>query len=501
MTENPKHSPLPPSFSTSRRWKIGLDVAVRTLLVVAVIVMANYLGSLFSRPIYLSSQTRIHLAPRTVSILQTLTNRVDVTVYYDKQDGMFSTVMDLLKEYHRLDPRINIKVVDYIRDPGEAAKIQQKYHLAGQVTNPNSPPDKNLIIFDCVGANPPRYKVAPGKALVQYGPDGMTKDRKIEFRPMAFNGEKMFTSMLLAVTNPKPFTAYFLQGDGEPSPADSGDTGYLKFTEVLQENYIRVLPLSLSGNQDIPADCDLLIIVGPETAFSNSELSKIDNYLTQGGRLLALFGYSSISHPTGLEDLLAQWGVNVGYDIVRDRTDTYTGNDVIVQNFNSHPIVNPLVQSKLEMWLPRPVGPIVSANPPANAPTVTELAVSSPNSVLYSQRGALPRAYPLMVAVEQTGVKGISPANGDTRLVVVGDSLFLNNQVIDGAENRDFAGYAVNWLLDRPLLLNGIGPSPVIEFRLLITQSQMREIRWLMLGALPGALLVMGTLVWLQRRK
>ena len=54
---------------------------------------------------------------------------------------------------------------------------------------------------------------------------------------------------------------------------------------------------------------------------------------------------------------------------------------------------------------------------------------------------------------------------------------------------------------DRPNLLEGIGPRPVTEFRLLITKTQQREICWLLLGALPGAVLLFGGLVWLARRK
>ena len=61
-------------------------------------------------------------------------------------------------------------------------------------------------------------------------------------------------------------------------------------------------------------DCNLLIIAGPRTAFSETELQKIDQYLAQGGRLFVLFNYFSIKHPTGLEPILARWGVNVGSD-------------------------------------------------------------------------------------------------------------------------------------------------------------------------------------------
>jgi ABC-type uncharacterized transport system involved in gliding motility auxiliary subunit len=331
----------------------------------------------------------------------------------------------------------------------------------------------------------------------------MTKDKKnLDIRPVKFIGEKMFTSMLLAVTRPKPFTAYFLQGDGEPSLADSRDNGYMKFDEILREDYINIVPFSLSGDEDVPSDCDLLIIAGPHTFFPDAELNRIDHYLSQGGRLLIMLDYNSINHSTGLENFLAQWGVNVGMDVVQDANGA-GGNsfDIVVEDFSTHPVVNSLAQSKLELILPRPVSPINTPNPPADAPTVTVLAQSSPHSILYSQHGVPPRPYPLMVAVEQNSAKGLANPNGGMRMVVAGDSLFLDNQVIEAGENRDFAGYAVNWLLDRPTLLTGIGPSQVTEFRLLMTQAQVRNVRWLLLAALPGIVLVFGWLVWLRRRK
>jgi ABC-type uncharacterized transport system involved in gliding motility auxiliary subunit len=311
----------------------------------------------------------------------------------------------------------------------------------------------------------------------------------------------MFTSTLLALENSKPFKAYCLQGHGEPSLTDSGASGYLKFAAVLEQNYIQLQPLELLGDNPVPPDCNLLIIAGPRTMFSNLELQKIDQYLSQGGRLFLLLDYSSIQHPTGLDDILRHWGVNVGADMVQDSKYTISGQDVIVYNFSQHPVVNPLTQLALQLDLPRPVNRINWQNPPTDAPKVDELAFSGSDSVLMNEPGLPPRSYPLMVAVEQSEVKGVAAAHSGTRMVVVGDSLFLDNQLIDGGANRDFAGYAVNWLLDRPTLLKGIGPRPVVEFRLMMTPAQQRNVRWLVLGALPGGVLALGGLVWLRRRK
>jgi hypothetical protein len=84
---------------------------------------------------------------------------------------------------------------------------------------------------------------------------------------------------------------------------------------------------------------------------------------------------------------------------------------------------------------------------------------------------------------------------------VVGDSTFLGNQMIESAGNRDFGSLSVNWLLERTQMLEGVGPRSVTEFRLNITESQQHRLQLLLLGALPGGILLLGGLVWLRRRK
>ncbi|HXR04399.1 MAG TPA: GldG family protein [Verrucomicrobiae bacterium] len=484
----PPAPPGPPSFSPRLRWKIGFDAALRTALVLAVVVMVNFLGTQFSHRFYLSSQTRVELSSRTVSLLHSLTNRVMVTLYYDRQDDYYPDIVALLNEYRSAYPKISVRTVDYLRDAGEAEKVKEQYKL-------DSATDKNLVIFDYDG----RVKIAPGDALFQYGAKGISKDKKIEFGPVAFRGEETFTGMLLALEKPHPFQACFLQGHGEPSLADDGTFGYLKFASTLAQNYIAVTNLELFGDNPIPTDCNLLIIAAPTTPLSGLELQKIEQYLAQGGRLLALFNYASYRQPTGLEAILQSWGVNVVYDYVKDPNNTITGQDVIVRKFSQHPVVSPLAQLSLQMVLPRPIGRV--DNPPADAPQVDELAYSGPNSTLAHGPGEPPRSYPLIVAVEQKSVAGVANSRGNTRIIVAGDSTFLDNEVIEGGANRDFLSGAVNWLLDRPSLLQGIGPRPVTEYRLLLTQTQRREVLWLLLGALPGAVLLLGGLVWLVRRK
>jgi hypothetical protein len=490
MASSPKSRP---SFSPASRWRIGFDMLLRTALVLAVIVMVNFIATKFYHRFYLSSQTRVALSPRTLSVLHSMTNSVKVTLYFDRKGDFFPDIMALLNEYRAANKNISLRVVDFVRDPGEAEKVKAQYKLAAAT-------DKDLVIFDCEG----RVKIMGGEALTQYTLEQVPNEKEREFRrkPVAFSGEKIFTSMLIALQNPQPLKGYFLQGHGEPSLEDGGNFGYLKFGVALEQNYVALTGLEpLVGDRTVPMDCNLLIIAAPAAKFEDMELQKIDQYLAQGGRLLILFNYASLEHATGLEPILQRWGVNVVADTVKDPENTVTGQDVVVRQFGQHPVVAALGQLSLQLVLPRPVEKITIANAPVTAPQVTELIFSSPTSTLANDRSAAPRRYPLAAAVEQKPATGVATVRGNTRILVTGDSIFLGNYYIEGAGNRDFLNSAVNWLLDRPQLLEGIGPRPVTEFRLLLTQPQKQQLRWLLLGALPGGVLFFGWLVWLVRRK
>jgi hypothetical protein len=131
---------------------------------------------------------------------------------------------------------------------------------------------------------------------------------------------------------------------------------------------------------------------------------------------------------------------------------------------------------------------------------VDELAFSSSDSTYLDATNAPAKARSVAVAVEKGAVKGVANGRGTTRIIVVGDSIFLGNQMIDSAANRDVLNYSLNWLLNRLEMLQGLGPHPVSEFKIIMTRSQVKSAYSILLGGLPGAALLIGTLVWLRRR-
>jgi hypothetical protein len=256
-------------------------------------------------------------------------------------------------------------------------------------------------------------------------------------------------------------------------------------------------------HEDVPADCQLLVIAAPQHALSPPETERIEKYLTNGGRLFVMLNSSAVNVPTGVERLLLRWGVEVGRNFVMDSAQEAAGDPrvLLVSEFGGHPMVKPLLRSRLLLIQPRSVTPRTTARQGANAPKVVELATTSPQGVASDGRTEQRGTVPLMVAVELGGVEGISADQGATRIVVCGESRFLSNAGITQEANRDFARNAINWLLNRDQLLDGIGPKAIQEFKITMSEPELRRVRLLLLCGLPGSVLLLGALVWFKRRR
>jgi len=470
-----------------------LNVLVSCATVLAVAAMINYLASRHYKRF--QWDTRYQLSPITLKMLEALTNDVKVIVFFDPDphNSIYLSVKGLINEYQLACSKLGVEYVDYVRSPNRAALIKAQYKLAADG-------DNDLIIFDSNG----KFMIVHDKVLSDYG-DVSQGPMGLELKRTAFKGEQLFTSAIVGITDPKPFKAYFLQGHGEHNPASEDDrTGYLNFARLLEERNILVQNLSLQTN-DVPADCQLLIVAGVRHPLPPDELEKVESYLGRGGRALFLFMSSlADARKSGLEQALAKWGVEVGDNLVIDRSQAKGQSQlVLVNHYGQHPIVKPLMNSQLAVVMPRSIRPLPSSARPADTAKVVELAFTSEAGEVLKRGGQTVETngtIPLMVAIEKGAIPGVNPDRGSTRIVVAGDSFFLGNAIIEHVANRDFANLAVQWLLDRSQL-QAIGPRPVREYRILLTQSQLVATRWVLLGGLPGSVLLLGLLVWARRRK
>ena len=498
----------PPSFSGGQRWSNALNTFLAVVAVLALVVMANYLAAGYFKRFQLSRDAAFKLSDQTLRVLDGLTNDVNITIFFQPNGDnaeIYQLTKSLLNEYQRTNPRrIHVSTLDYTRFIGAATELLATNNIVG--ADQKKLIIKDFVLFECNGHS----KFVLAGELAQFDFSDLLAGKSKYVRRSAYKGEMYFTGDIYAVSYPQALKTYFLTGHGESDPGDPtgsdtkiDTTGYSKLASILKREINSDWDkLLLRGTNSIPPDCQLLIVAAGAHSgtIPSDELAKISLYLKQGGRMLAL-----LNGVSGMEGVLEQWGVTVRTNRVVDldpafNVDRYTF--YTAQWVPEHPIVNPLASEKLAalMILPRPVyGPKAQSKVPG-APEVKYLAVTSTNSIDESgDRGM----YPLLAAVEQGVINGVnSTRSGGTRIVVAGDTDFLDDEVIDRvAGNRYFAGLTLNWLLDRPqVLLSGLGPQPIREYRLYMTKSQTATVQWLFLAAMPGAVLALGALVWLRRR-
>ena len=505
----------PSSFSVGQKWSLGLQAVVGGIAFVAIVVMLNYLAARHYQRLDLSANRERVLSPQTLRVLASITNEFKVTVFFDKDSEaeLYDLSTSLLREYNSANPNIIVKTVDPTRRPAEAELVLAEHKITGLK-------DKNFIIFDCDG----RTRLIYENELSDYDINAVISGKSQEFKRKTFNGELLFTTAIFNLAHPREFKVCFLSGHGEHDPEKTEHPhGYAKFAQILTAKCnAQWEKITLLGTNEIPDDCQLLVIAGARLPIESVELEKIGGYLRRGGRLFALMGNLAYTagKRTGLEDLLREWGVGVANNLVFDPRYSPTGNDLLTAQMNNeHPIMKALLSAdgdmRLRLILPRAVGQSTIAtnrNVNPDAAKITVLAATSdggeeatdivdgvPYRNPYANRTGV---FPLAVAVEQGRVQDVTVQRGAMRMIVLGDSLCLDNELIDNAPaNHLFAGLAVDWLLDRPqVLLEGLVPQPLKSYQIVMTPHESRTIRWVLLFGFPGIALALGGMIWLRRR-
>jgi ABC-type uncharacterized transport system involved in gliding motility auxiliary subunit len=473
-----------------RLW-ITLSTGAALTLALAIALMINYLSF---RHYYRADWSRTQfykLSSKTTGLLESLEKPVEITVFFQPGNVLYEDIHNLLREYRFHSSRLNIQWVDPDRDITQTEELAVKY----QVTEPN------VVVFDCDGRS--KYVRSDEIANIDSssGVDRIT----------SFKGEQAFSSAIQGVVQETVPAVYFLTGHGEKDITSfDRRTGYSGAAQLIERDNIQVRPLLLSTDKQIPSDCGALIVAGAAQSMSKAEVDMIAAWLRRSGRLMVL---ADTSRESGLEKLLQEWGVLLRNDVIIDPDRTLTGREVFASAYNRHPITAKLGSTAAIFHMPRSVEPDMTQpkNSSADRPKVTRLVLSSKNSWAETQPDQVPMKYDAGTA-DQAGPVSLAVAveKGDTagmldmqirpsRLVIFGDSGFISNSGLTGGDTSLFMS-ALNWLLDREQLM-AIEPKNVDDTRLKLTREKVRILFWSTVGAIPALAALLGTALWLRRRK
>ena len=476
-------------FSVRHRWNGWVNLWLSVISVMVLVVAFNYFSHRHYQRTSWADNLKHNLSERTQQLLANMTNEVDIIVFYDHTESTYRMVDELLQQYEHHNPNLTVNSIDPLQHPKAARQIQARFRLSEE--------QNNVVIFS---ANQ-KHKIISHGQMSQVELSTMERSE--------FLGERLFTSALLAVSNDEQPIVYCLIGHGEHSITNLNSTGFGEFGQLLGEMNTRVRDLSLQKQGAVPRDCQLLIIPGPKTELNLEEQRSLNQYLEKGGRLLVLLNHRSNG---GLKSLLRFWGVAIGDNTVLDPDNTLNDGSITLRNFVYHPVVQALKREDLpiRLLLPRTVSALPESDPLAAKQKMHSLIQTGPNGKAYRNflrsetdfepvLEAGPGSLPVAAVVERDTLVDVK-TDDLARIVVIGDSLFLSNQMIDKEGNRELAWHAVNWLLDRSSLLKAIGPRPIKTYRFEFKANEFSQLAVILIGVMPVGTLALGILVWLRRR-
>ncbi len=470
-----------------RLW-VGLNTSIALLLAIAIVLMVNYLSFRHYHREDWSSTQRYKLSSKTIGLLDHLDRPIDVTVFFQPGNPLYRDIHNLLREYQFHNDRLFIQWVDPDRDLGQTEELAVKYEVS----------EPNLVVFDCEG----RSKYVRSDEIAMYALNDIE-------RITAFNGEQAFSSAIQEVFQEDIPVIYTLTGHGEHDMSNfDPHTGFSRVAQLIERDHIEIKPLLLSTEKKIPSDCAVLIIANASQSMSKSEADLIGTWLHHSGRLMVL---TDAGQTSGLESLLCEWGVLLRDDVVFDPDRTLTGREVFTSTYSHHPITEKLNATAAIFYLPRSVEPYYAPRASADRPQVTPLAFSSKKSWSETHLEQNPAKYnkntddlfgpiSMAVAVEKGAVAGpLKLQIHPTRIVIFGDSDFISNRGLTGADISLFMS-ALNWLLDREQLME-IAPKQVDDTRLKLTRDDLKILFWSVIGVLPASVALLGIVFWIRRRE
>jgi len=465
----------------SRSTVYGANLAVVLILLVAILSIVNVMAARHHARYDLTHSRMFSLASQTVKLLKSLDKDVDVLAFFQETSGDKEKVEDLLKEYSYVSDKFKVQFIDPDKNPG----ITKRYGVT----------EYGTIVLEC------------GDKVERITEGGGTEEEDV-------------TNALLKVIREGKKKVYFVEGHGEADIDDTGRTGYSAAKDALEKQNYDVEKLFLMEKEDVPEDCALLVIAGPDKDFLQSEKDAIERYVGRGGKVLFMLDPKP---STGLGDFLKKWQVKVGDDVVVDVSPAgrLFGVDEFMpmaMKYPGHPITKDFNIATLFPYA-RSIRPGEERKGDVTAEIIVETGSQSwaetgpmTGEITYDpeedRRGPISLGVAVTVETEPDTAAADEAAAGEegeesrprkARLVVLGDSDFANNSFIQFSGDQDFFLNIVSWLAEEEDMIS-IRPKSPEDRRVHLTAKQTKIVFYLTQIVLPLCVLGVGVGVWLKRR-
>ena len=465
-----------------RQARYGTLMGVSILVVLAILVAINYIGSKQNKRWDLTANKQFSLSDQSRNVAAKLDSPLQVQVY--AQEPQFPRFQEKMKEYEYASSKISTEYIDPEKKPSVAKQ--------------NNIDRMPTIVFNYKGRS----------------------------ERVNADAEQDLTNAIIKVVSGQQRKVYFTQGHGEKDTTSSERDGYNTIASALgRENYA-VEKLTIAQQGSVPDDASVVVVAGPKTDFFAPEMEALKKYLDKQGKLLLeLDPPDKLDSPplTNLIALAHDWGIQAGNNVVVDVSGMgrLIGTDasvpVVAPPYPSHAIAQRL--SLLTAFpLAREASPVsggvnghvaqtfIETGPRSWAETDLKSLMTTGAVSLDEAKGDKKGPVPLGSAVSASAAPATPPKPGEadapkpeTRVAVIGDSDFAANGTLGVPGNRDLFMNTIGWLSQQDNLIS-IRPKDADDRRITLTATQESNIFWLSLLIIPGFVFGAGVMTWFKRR-
>ena len=450
------------AFSGRRSTKMGLNSLLMVVFFTSILVIVNFLAARHSVRWDLSENQNYTLAPQTYRVLRTLPRDVKITVFTREKDPGYQAFKERLESYRQASTKLSVEFID----PEKQPKMAQTYGIFRTDT----------AIFE-----------SNGQTI------RVTSPSEIEL-----------TGALIRISKDSKKRIVFVEGHSELNVEDKDRNGLSIAKEALIRQGYDVGTVSLLKESAVPDNTSVLVLAGPRRPVMKEEQDRIHSYVEKGGHLLLL---ADPDTQTGLETLLARWGIGLGPGVLVDLQDRLAQGDLtalLVRTFTEHEITQDLTSAVL---LP------LSRHITFDEQTGTDwdfvpLARTSPNSwaetnmqgrvVSLSEKEDVKGPLPMAAALSPK--KAPEEGKPHPAIVVIGNSTFASNAFFNFPGNSDFFLHTTGWLAEERDLIS-IAPREPALHPFTPNPTQERALIYIQVVLLPLMTFLTGLIVWRKRRR
>ena len=313
--------------STSRKLRYGGITAVLTSMIIVVVIIFNVIfGALSQKFLWYTDLTPDKLFTVSQNCFDLIehgdTYFKDATSPLEKIDEIRAEKLASDPNFDTSSLKINIIFCDD-RDKWDQDNTTSQYVYYTALQLAERFPDYISLEFVNIVHNPTRLikygAYNRGNVIIEFGTEYRLRyiedffvANDEESDPWAYNGEKIFSSAIMAVTRAESPVACLTVGHGETLPSS-------EILKTLDNAGFKVESVDLK-TQDIPKNCRLLLVFNPTQDFVDGddkyaevdEILKLEQFLDQGNSLMVFMSPDSLgtTRLENFEDYLEEWGIH-----------------------------------------------------------------------------------------------------------------------------------------------------------------------------------------------